>query len=262
MTGSNEQPSRCPACDTASLSYQEHIESWLCNECSYVVDSDSLLTETGDTSDSVDDTLEVEEPEPVNWESQIAVRDKSEANLVDALSRTEAIGDALSLPEEQVIRSAELVAKAWETNFMHGRSLERTIGAVIYAVSREVDTALPPALIAEVLETDKASIKQMFQKLNRELDLNIRPPAPTQFVTTICTELNLPSKVESKSEDILNNKGSTRGNPIGICAAAVYIASNQTENKISLKKVAQTVGLTKETVWRRKSEFDIDPSNY
>ena len=258
MTGSNEQPSRCPACDTASLSYQEHIESWLCNECSYVVDSDSLLTETGDTYDSVYDTLEVEESEPVNWESQIAVRDKSEANLVDALSRTEAISDALSLPEEQMIRSAELVAKAWETNFMHGRSLERTIGAVIYAVSREVDTALPPAMIAEVVETDKSSIKQMFQKLNRELKLEIGPPTPKQFITVICTGLNLPGEVEVTARDVLNQRESKGGNPVGVAAAAVYISCDQTDTGVTLKEIAQLIGLTKETVWRRKSKFNVE----
>ena len=258
MTGSNEQPSSCPACNTASLSYQEHIESWLCNECSYVVDSDSLLTKTGDISDSADDNLEVEESEPVNWESQIAVSDKSEANLVDALSRTEAIGDTLSLPEEQVIRSAELIAKAWETNFMHGRSLERTIGAVIYAVSREEDTALPPAMIAEVVETDKASIKQMFQKLNRELNLEIGPPTPKQFIAVICIGLDLPREVEVTAVEVLHQRESKGGNPVGVAAAAVYIACEQTAITITLKEIAQLIGLTKETVWRRKSKFNLE----
>ncbi len=258
MTGSNEQPSKCPACDTDSLSYQEHIESWLCNECSYVVDSNSLLTETGDTSDSVDDALELKESEPVNWESQIAVRDKSEANLVDALSQTEAICDALSLPEEQVIRSAKLIAKAWETNFMHGRSLERTIGAVIYAVSREADNAFPPAMIAEVMETDKGSIKQMFQKLNRELNLEIGPPTPKQFTAVICIELNLPRKVEVTARDLLDQGESKGGNPVGVAAAAVYIACDQTDTIMTLKEIAQLIGLTKETVWRRKSEFEVE----
>jgi len=207
---------------------------------------------------SVYDTLEVEQSEPVNWESQIAVRDKSEANLVDALSRTEAIGDALSLPEEQVIRSAELVAKAWETNFMHGRSLERTIGAVIYAVSREADTALPPAMIAEVVETDKASIKQMFQKLNRELKLEIGPPTPKQFITVICTGLGLPGEVEVTARDVLNQRESKGGNPVGVAAAAVYISCDQTGITITLKEVAQLTGLTKETVWRQKLGFNYE----
>jgi len=122
MSGPSDQPDSCPACGAASLSYQEPIESWLCDECSYVVDSDSVPTDTCEPSGVVDDTSQTVVSDPVDWESQIAVKDKSESNLVDALSRTEAVAGELLLSKDQVIRSGELIAKAWQTNFMHGRS--------------------------------------------------------------------------------------------------------------------------------------------
>ncbi len=255
MTGSNEQPSSCPACDTASLSYQEHIESWLCNECSYVVDSGSMSTEVGDPSDVVDNTFEAEKSESVDWESQITVRDKSEVNLVELLSRLEEATDELLISEERVLRAGELVAEAWRTNFMHGRSQERTIGAVIYAVSREADVALPPAMIAEVIEADKGSIKQTFRKLNQELHLNIPTPLPQQFVSSLCIALDLSDRIETASVEMLRRHELPGGNPIGIAAAAVYVTANQVEVNLTLKELARITGLAKETVWRHTSIF-------
>jgi transcription initiation factor TFIIB len=190
--------------------------------------------------------------DPVDWESQIAVKDKSESNLVDALSRTEAVAGELLLSKDQVIRSGELIAKAWQTNFMHGRSQERTIGAVVYAVSREADWALPPAMIAEVVEADKGAIKQTFQKLNRDLDLDIDPPVPSEFVTAIISKLEIPAKIEPVTKHKLRQYDASGSNPIGIAAAGVYITCIQTGVNITLVDLAQVVGLTKETIWRQK----------
>jgi len=256
MTGSNEQPSSCPACEATSLSYEEHIESWLCDECSYVIDSNSMPTEVGDPSDVVDDTLAAEKSEPVDWESQIAVRDKSEVNLIGLLSRLEEATDELPISEERVLRSGELIAEAWQTNFMHGRSQERTIGAVIYAVSREEDVALPPAMIAEVIDADKGSIKQTFRKLNRELNLNISTPLPQQFVSSLCIALDLSDEIKTASVEMLRQHELPGGNPIGIAAAAVYVSANQVGINLTLKELAHITGLAKETVWRHTSTFD------
>ncbi len=252
MSVSSDQPDSCPACGAASLSYQEPIESWLCDECSYVVDSNSVPTDTGESSGIVDDTSHTVESDPVDWESQIAVKDKSEANLVDALSRTESVTGELPFSKDQVIRAGELIAEAWQTNFMHGRSQERTIGAVVYAVSREADASLPPAMIAEVVEADKAAIKQTFQKLNRDLDLDIDPPVPSEFVTAISSKLEVPAKIEPITKHKLQQHDASGSNPIGIAAAGMYIACIQIGTNVTLTDLAQVVGLTKETIWRQK----------
>ena len=246
----SEPPEQCPACGAESFSHQAAIESWICAECSYVFDSGDLPSVSGSSKLAEEPTDD--EAGKIDWESQIAVSDNSEVNLVEALSRTEAVADAVELSDERTLRAGEMIAEAWQTNFMHGRSQERTIGAVIYAVSREVDAALPPAMIAKEMTVDKTSIKQTFQTLCQELNLDIGPPVPREFVAAISEEIGLPAKVEPAAKDILQQQDASGGNPIGIAAAAVYLSYDEEEPKLTLKQLAKITGLTKETIWRQK----------
>jgi len=248
----SEPPEQCPTCGAESLSHQAAIESWVCTECSYVIDS-SAQPSVSDLSKPVEESTD-DETGQLDWQSQIAVSDNSEANLIEALSRTEDVADAVGLSNERTLRAGEVIAKAWQTNFMHGRSQERTVGATIYAVSREIDRALPPAMIAEEMMVDKTVIKQTFQTLNRELDLDIKPPVPCEFVAAISEELELPANIELTTKDIIQQQDIFGGNPIGIAAAAIYV-SEYGENKLTLKQLAEVTGLTKETIWRQKEKL-------
>jgi len=252
MTGAVDQPSDCPACGATSLTRLEPVESWVCDECSYVLESDVDLHKSR-KSNTERKTMESKASESLNWDSQIPISDKSEANLVDALSQIEELANSLPLSEERTIRAGELTATAWKINFMHGRSQERTIGAVIYAVSREANAAIPPGIIARNLNTDKQSIKQVFQKLNQELELAIGPPVPTQFVEAICVEMEITEEVQVAAQKVLQQNSSEGGNPIGIAAAAIYIAGTNTDSNITFSELAQAIEMSKETVWRQKS---------
>jgi transcription initiation factor TFIIIB Brf1 subunit/transcription initiation factor TFIIB len=52
------------------------------------------------------------ETEQVDWESQITVSDTAGANLIDALSRTEAVADAAGLSDERTLRAGEVIAES------------------------------------------------------------------------------------------------------------------------------------------------------
>ena len=197
-----EPPEECPACGDASLSYRAEIESWLCDGCSYVLDSEALSTASETTEKATGET------EQVDWESQIAVSDTAEANLIDALSRTEAVADAVGLSDERTLRAGEVIAEAWQTNFMHGRSQERTIGATIYAVSREVDAAIPPAMIADAVEADRSLIKQVIKNMIYKLGLGIRLSVPPERLATISDAFELSTSVEQRARHILGQQDS------------------------------------------------------
>jgi len=244
----------CPACGGDSFSHQPAVDSWICDECSSVLDSHShSQPESERQSPAAPTTSDEDSNREVDWESRIAIADTAEANLVDGLARTETIAETLSLSTERTLRAGELIAEAWQTNFMHGRSQERTIGAIIYAVSREADAALPPAQIAEAVQVDKASIKQMVQKVSQELELDIGPPTPEEFVGALTTALELPESTESRAKELLQEHDSTGGNPVGIAAAALYLTCDQAGIEVTLKDLASVTGLCKETIWRQKS---------
>lgn len=236
----------CPGCKSDSINYWEEIETWICDNCSYVIETSISKASPPPVPKNLDES-EVEEED---WTQSVSVKDKSEANLVDVLSQVETICDELELADELAIRAAEVVVEAWKTNFMHGRTKPDTVGASVYAASREAQRGIPPAIIANKIESDRKTLKKTYRQLKTELQLNIDPPRPVEYVEHICYVLNTPSGVEKAAKDVLAEHR-VGGNPVGIAAAGVYVASEIEGSNLTLRRAGEITNLTKETIWRQ-----------
>lgn len=250
MSGPISPVEECPACGVEQVSRWEELKAWVCEECSYVVNTAAAKSATPDFSTDT----RGEEVDNRNWDQVISVEDKSEANLVEVLSETERVSDELGLSEEITLRAAEIVVEAWKANFMHGRTMPDTVAASVYAASREVQRGVPPAIIADNIKSNQQSIKSTYQQLKSELRLDIDPPSPTEYLSHICRECNLPEEVVQIAEELVEEHH-TGGNPVGIAAAACYEAANTEEIDLTLRVAAEVVGLTKETIWRHTSKL-------
>ena len=250
MNESSPPAEGCPACSADNLSYWEELETWICDDCSYVVETGISDSSTPDFSGDIDG----DEINDQAWNQSISVKDKSESNLVEVLSQVEEVADELVLSHELAIRAAEIVVEAWTANFMHGRTKPDTVGAAVYAASREIQQGIPPAIIANNIESDQQSVKDTYQQLKAELNLDIDPPTSTEYLSHICQELDLTEEVTMTAETILDGYHAG-GNPVGIAAAAVYVGSNKEGNELTLREAAEATGLTKETIWRQASKI-------
>lgn len=243
-------------CGSDSVNYWETLEKWICDGCSFVVNAtesdgipQSIPNQPADNrGDNSTGRCEVRD-----WTESISVRDKSEANLIEVLSMIETTTDELSLSDDITIRSGEIIVEAWKRNFMHGRNKPDTVGAAVYLASRESNNSIPPALIAEEIVTDKQSLKAIYKNLKDELEINIDPPRPGEYVPSLCRELGLSSSVERDAQALLDAHDQG-GNPIGIAAASVYEAA-KSETEITLRRTAQAGALTKETIWKHATSL-------
>lgn len=257
MSGTVHSDKECPACGTDKVSYWKDIDTWLCEECSYVMGASASLPPT---PDSPEETATAKHKDQ-DWEASISVTDNSEANLVDVISQVEEAADNLTLNNEQTVHAAEIVTDAWKTNFMHGRTMTDTVGATLYAASREFEQSIPPSIVAEEIESDPQSVKDTYQQLKMELNLDIDPPTPTEYLVYICQELNLSKEVENRARDILAGYRSG-GNPIGIAAAALYEADPSEKSELTLQAAGEATGLAKETIWRHSKKIrEIDATH-
>lgn len=80
------------------------------------------------------------------------------------------------------------------------------------------------------------------------------PPSSAEYLGHICRELSLSGEVEKTARGLLEGHH-TGGNPVGIAAAASYEAANAEEADLTLREVAEMIGLTKQTVWRHASKI-------
>jgi transcription initiation factor TFIIIB Brf1 subunit/transcription initiation factor TFIIB len=241
---------KCPACGAEEINYWEELETGICDHCSYVVEATVSNRSTLDFSENIDGDKINDQA----WHQSISVKDKSEADLVEVLSQVEEVADELVLSQELTVRAAEIVVEAWKANFMHGRTKPDTVGASVYAASREMQQSIPPAIIADKIEPDRQSVKDTYQQLKAELQLDIDPPNSTEYLGHIYQELDLTADLTTTAEMVLDGYY-TGGNPAGIAAAAIYVVSNNEGNDLTLREAAEVTGLTKETIWRHASKI-------
>jgi transcription initiation factor TFIIB len=245
----------CPSCGSNAIERWEDLQSWICNNCSVVIDGKegSNLPDTHDDGDASGN--QERGPSNENWQDGIAATDKSEANLIEALTQVEKSGSAFSLSDDAILRTGELVKEAWKSNFMHGRTMEGTVAAAIYTASREFGCSIPPGAIAEESDVDKQSIIKTYRQLKAAQEVELSPPIPSEYVDYICTKLDLPENAKTDALVLLEDHDSASGNPIGVAAAGIYeIARKRPENP-TLREVAEVCCLTKETIWRHTQKF-------
>jgi transcription initiation factor TFIIIB Brf1 subunit/transcription initiation factor TFIIB len=185
----------------------------------------------------------------------LSIKDDSEANLVELLSRIEEVGDELSLEVNEVTRAGEIATQAWKTNFMHGRTKEATLSAAVYAATREGERTIPPGIIADTIDVEKRKLKHAYQKLKSAQDLDLDPPDPSDYVKYLCETLDLPQDVEHQVDDILSEQTFIGGSPIGTAAASIYSVSSEKSESITLREIAISTKLTKETIWRHTKKL-------
>ena len=244
------QSGRCSSCASEAVKFWKELDSWICSQCGSVLQVDDTEFKT---KPSVDVDLRDDLPDEQtnsSWQERVSITDKSESNLVDVLELTEDISESLSLSDKITTRAAEIVTGAWETNFMHGRTKDVTVGSALYIATREAGEPVAPGIIADQVNSEKSAVKSVYQDLRSNQEINLDPPTPQEYVKHICNKLDLPDPVADGARKLLSEDDCLNGNPIGIAAAGVYEAGKIEQEERSFRQIAIAISLTKETVWQ------------
>jgi len=193
------------------------------------------------------------------WQQRIRVSNASERNLAHALSELERMASQLGLPRNVREEAAIIYRKAVENKLVRGRSIESMVAAALYMACRRAK--LPRTLdeIAEASGVKKKEVGRSYRFLLRSISVKVVPTASISYVPRLISKLKLPSEVQHEAVRILEKAaeaGLTSGRgPMGIVAAAVYIASALLQCKCTQKDVAASANVTEVTVRNRYQEL-------
>ncbi|MFB6216234.1 MAG: hypothetical protein ABEJ72_04595, partial [Candidatus Aenigmatarchaeota archaeon] len=124
-----------------------------------------------------------------------------------------------------------------------------------------------PRTLDEVTEAsgvDRREIGRTYRYVCRELGIRILPSQPEDYIPRFSTMLGLSDEAqakalnileEAKEHDITSGKG-----PVGVAAAALYIAAVLTGQKKTQREVADVVDATEVTIRNRYKEI-VDALN-
>src|SRR6056297_1435965 len=287
---------RCPECSGNVVSDEEHGET-VCEECGLVVEEDSvdrgpewrafdaserdsksrvgaptttmmhdkgLSTNIGwQNKDAYGRSLNSSQREKMQrlrtWNERFRTRDHKERNLKQALGEIDRMASALGLPKHVRETASVIYRRALDEDLLPGRSIEGVSTASIYAAARQTGTPRSIDEVAQVSRIDEMEFKRTYRYVVRELNLEVAPADPAQYVPRFASELDLPDEVERRSRELLENAqkdGVTSGkSPVGLAAAAIYASSLLTNHKVTQSEVSDVTDVSEVTIRNRYQEL-------
>jgi len=189
------------------------------------------------------------------WDSRSQAHSSADRNLRQALNEMDKLKDKLALTNAVIEKAAYIYRKAMERKLVRGRSIHGLVAACIYAACRNTETPRTLDDVANGINIRRKEVARGYRLIFRELDLKMPVVDPVKGVSRIASIAELSEKSKRKAVIILNQAkkiGMVAGkDPMGIAAAALYLACISTGEVKSQKDISIASGVTEVTIRNR-----------
>lgn len=193
------------------------------------------------------------------WDTRSQVHTSADRNLRQALSEMGKLKDKLALTDAVIDRAAYTYRKAMERKLVRGRSIHGLVAACIYASCRNTETPRTLDDIARGINIRRKDVARCYRLIFRELELKVPVVDPVKSVSRIASVAQTSERSKRKAIAILNKAkkmGAAAGkDPIGIAAAALYLACIICGETKSQKDISIASGVTEVTIRNRCAEL-------
>jgi len=189
------------------------------------------------------------------WDSRSQVHEPVDRNLRQAFSELDRLADKLNISDAVIEKSAYIYRKAVERGLVRGRSISALIAAALYAACRDTETPRTLKDVSAVSNIRKKDIARCYRLLLREMEIKMPVVDPVKCVSRVASKARLSERTKRKALEILKKaeetKTSAGKDPMGLAAAALYVACVlEGENKTQ-KDIAEAAGVTEVTIRNR-----------
>ncbi|MCD6593529.1 transcription initiation factor IIB [Candidatus Bathyarchaeota archaeon] len=189
------------------------------------------------------------------WQIRSRVHSSIDRNLAQAMTELDRLSSKVTAPSAVKEKAAVIYRKALDEGLVRGRSIAAIAAASLYAACRITGTPRSLREIAEASLVDKKDIARCYRLLLRELDLHIPLADPLIYVTKIARKADISGQIQAEAVKILKEAKrkhvSAGKDPMGLAAAALYIACKRLGEKKTQKEIADAAGVTEVTVRNR-----------
>jgi transcription initiation factor TFIIB len=189
------------------------------------------------------------------WQIRSRVHSSIDRNLAQAMAELDRLSDKVYIPPPIKEKAAVTYRKALDKGLVRGRSIAAIAAAALYAACRGSGTARTLREIAEASLVDKKDVARCYRLLLRELEVHMPIADPLTYVSKIAERTGISGKTQGLAIQILREARAKRAaagkDPMGLAAAALYIACLQNNEKKTQKDIAEAAGVTEVTVRNR-----------
>lgn len=193
------------------------------------------------------------------WQKRIRVGKNTQRNLTQALGVLNRISSSMTLPRNVRETAAVIYRKVLDEDLIRGRSIQAVAASAVYAACRQ--NGIPRSLdeIAEASGISRKEIGRNYLFISRELKFKMQTPSPKDYISRFNSELKLSNQTLRKAIEITQlaeDKKILSGRaPLGIAAAALYMASVLCGEHKTQKEIADVASVTEVTIRNRYKEL-------
>lgn len=192
------------------------------------------------------------------WDSRSKSKG-NDSNLRHAFMLLDIIKSQLSLPHNVVEETAYIYRKATALKLTRGRGISAILYASVYAACRKTNTPRTLRDIAKAGNISKGDLATGYRILAKNMDLQLDPYDPVEFVTKVCSMLGISENTRRSALEILSkaeNAGFATGkNPMSLVGAAVYLATILNGEKKTQIEIAKSCGVSNVSVRNITKQF-------
>ena len=168
------------------------------------------------------------------WQERARTGEPKERGKKAMLSEIQRLVAALGLSKADHEIAAAICHRASDQDLVPGRSYESIAAGAVYAAIRQAGHPQTLADLSHVSRlTEKQRLARTYRYLVRELDLQIPPPDPHDYLPKIASALDLSQETQRLAHDVVTaavDAGLHSGkDPSGIAAASIYVACRHPE---------------------------------
>ena len=195
------------------------------------------------------------------WDSRSQVHEPVDRNFRQAFSELDRLKDKLAVGDAVIEKAAYIYRKALEKGLVRGRSISALIASALYAACRDTQTPRTLKDISNSSNIKRKDIARCYRLLLRELNLKMPVVNPIKCVARIASKASLSEKTKRDASKILKTaeemKISAGKDPMGLAAAALYVACVTNGENKTQRDVAEAAGVTEVTIRNRYKGLKI-----
>lgn len=189
------------------------------------------------------------------WDNRSKAKNPTDRNLRQALMELSNLKDKLSLSASVNEKAAYIYRKSLEKKLVRGRSISALIAASLYAACRNTETPRTLNDISTAGNLKRKDVARCYRLLLRELELKMPVVDPVLCIARIASKINITEKTKRHAGKILREayekKESAGKDPMGLAAAALYLACMENNENKTQKEISDASGVTEVTVRNR-----------
>lgn len=193
------------------------------------------------------------------WQQRARVSNTRARNLSQALTRLAVISTKMGLPKVATERAADIYRKTLESEMIRGRSIDVMVAASLFIANQQLQLARTLDDFSLHTKLSHKEIGRTYRDIKRKLRIRTDPPDPKIYVRRFCNELGSDIVTTNKAVEIVDRAGKSElihgKSPLGVAAAAIYIAGHLTGRIRTQREISEVSGVTEVTVRNRYKQL-------